>query len=77
MIFVQNYILTKSRNRDIIVSEREVKKMYKVIDFLLSLDNDNIVKDYDVEYYNDDTIIITFYCEINEEKFVKKFELRS
>ena len=51
--------------------------MYKVIDFLLSLDNDNIVKDYNVEYYNDDTIIITFYCEDNGEKFVKKFELRS
>ena len=50
--------------------------MYDVIDFLLSLDNDNVVKNYDVEYYNDDTIIITFYCEINEEKFVKKFELR-
>lgn len=27
MIFVQNYILTKSRNRDIIVSEREVIRM--------------------------------------------------
>lgn len=72
---MQNYILTKSRNGGIIVSEREVRKMYKVIDFLLSLDNDNVVKNYEIEYYNDNTAIIIFYCEDNGEKFVKKFEL--
>ena len=74
---ISKKVLTKSRNGSIIVSEREVIRMYEVIDFLLSLDNDNVVKNYDVEYYNDDTIIITFYCEINKEKFMKKFEIRS
>lgn len=72
---MQNYLLTKSRNGGIIVSEREVRKMYKVIDFLLSLDNDNVVKNYEIEYYNDNTAIVIFYCEDNGEKFMKKFEL--
>lgn len=51
------------------------RKMHEIIDFLLSLDNDNVVKDYDVEYYSDDITIVTFNCEDNGEKFVKKFEI--
>lgn len=47
--------------------------MYEIIDFLLSLDNDNVVKNYDVEYYSDDITIVTFHCEDNGEKFMKKF----
>ena len=67
--------MTKAIKCDIIVSEREVRKMYQVIDFLLSLDNDNVVKNYEIEYYNDNTAIVIFYCEDNGEKFMKKFEL--
>lgn len=47
--------------------------MHEIIDFLLSLDNDNVVKDYDVEYYSDNITIVTFNCEENGEKFMKKF----
>ena len=49
--------------------------MYQVIDFLLSLDKDNVVKDYDIKYYNDNTAIVIFYCEDSGEKFVKKIEI--
>ena len=49
--------------------------MYEVIDFLLSLDKDNVVKNYDIEYYNDNITIVIFYCEDNGEKFVKKIEM--
>ena len=51
--------------------------MYEAIDFLLSLDNDNVVKNYEIEYYNDNTAIVIFYCEDNGEKFVKKFEIKA
>ena len=51
--------------------------MENIIDFLLSLDNDNVVKKYDIIPYSKDISTVIFYCEDNGEKFTKKFYVMS
>ena len=51
--------------------------MENIIDFLLSLDNDNVVKKYDVMYLSKNVLTVIFYCEDNGERFTKKFYLMS
>ena len=71
--------MTNARNRVILIteSERKVIQMDNMIDFLLSLDNDNVVKKYDIIPYSKDISTVIFYCEDNGEKFTKKFYVMS
>ena len=49
--------------------------MYDLIDWLLSLDNNNVVKDYVIVWDDDLPKTVKFFCEENGQKFRKEIEI--
>ena len=49
--------------------------MYDLINWLLSLDNDNVVKDYIVIWDGGLPKTVKFFCEENGQEFRKEIEL--
>lgn len=49
--------------------------MYDLIDWLLSLDNDNVVKDYVIIWDGGLPKTVKFFCEENGQVFRKEIEL--
>ena len=49
--------------------------MYNLIDWLLSLDNNNVVKDYVIVWNGGVPEKVKFFCEENGQEFRKEIEL--